>query len=204
MPVRRTERFRSGILSPLYQRLKFFPILMYMNYYALQVKTRGEEKYIRLFRYAHPEIRFPIYFPRRLVKIRRKGKVYEETSAIFPGYLFIEVDDDNLLLEKQWYFRHIDGFHRFLRSNQNVSPLAGRDLETVLYFLKKVGPIAGPSKAYFDENKRIVVTEGPLLGLMGRIVKIDRRKKRAKIKLDLYDDSFAIDLAFDMIRPEHK
>jgi transcriptional antiterminator NusG len=41
--------------------------------------------------------------------------------------------------------------------------------------------------------------EGPLMGLEGRIIKVDRRKGRAKINLDLYNDSFTIDLAFEVI-----
>jgi transcriptional antiterminator NusG len=41
--------------------------------------------------------------------------------------------------------------------------------------------------------------DGPLLGLEGKIIKVDRRKKRAKIKLNLYDDSFTVDLAFEVI-----
>ncbi|MDR2619211.1 MAG: antitermination protein NusG, partial [Treponema sp.] len=31
------------------------------------------------------------------------------------------------------------------------------------------------------------------------IIKVDKRKGRAKIKLDLYDDSFTIDLAFEVL-----
>ena len=34
-------------------------------------------------------------------------------------------------------------------------------------------------------------------GLEGRIVKIDRRKQRARIRLDLYDNSHLIDLGFE-------
>jgi transcriptional antiterminator NusG len=37
------------------------------------------------------------------------------------------------------------------------------------------------------------------MGLEGRIVKVDRRKGRAKIMLDLYNDSFSIDLGFEVI-----
>jgi transcriptional antiterminator NusG len=59
--------------------------------------------------------------------------------------------------------------------------------------------MAGKSKVYFDANSRIVVTEGPLMGLEGKIIKVDKRKGRAKIKLDLYNDSFSIDLAFELL-----
>jgi transcriptional antiterminator NusG len=170
-----------------------------MKYYAVQVKTRGEEKYINLYKALHPESPIEIYFPKRKMDIRRRGAIIRGTPAIFPGYIFLEVESQEELLKHHWDFRRLDGFFRFLKSNRNICPLADKDLEVVLHFIKKVGPIAGVSKVYFNENARIVVTEGPLLGLEGSIIKVDKRKGRAKIKLDLYDDSFAIDLAFEVI-----
>ncbi|MDR2095441.1 MAG: antiterminator LoaP [Treponema sp.] len=175
-----------------------------MNYYALQVKTRGEEKYTKLFKALYPDIQIPFYFPQRKIDIRRKGKFIQTQSAIFPGYIFIEISEEDTILKYQWFFRKTDGFIRFLRSNQNIMPLADRDLDVVLHFIKKAGPIAGKSKVYFNEDSRIVVVEGPLMGLEGKIIKVDKRKGRAKIKLDLYEDSFAIDLGFEIIRPSDR
>jgi transcription termination/antitermination protein NusG len=169
-----------------------------MNYYAIQVKTRGEEKFIRLFNALHPQAGFSLHFPRRLIDIRRRGVIRQSTAAVFPGYVFIEAEREDIMAH-QWDFRHTDGFYRFLKSNQNIYPLADRDLELVLHFIKKAGPVAGLSRVYFNENARIVVIEGPLMGLEGKIIKVDKRKKRAKVKLNLYDDSFAIDLAFEVI-----
>jgi transcriptional antiterminator NusG len=172
-----------------------------MNYYAVQVKTRGEEKYIKLFRAQHPDCGVKIYFPKRKLTVRRRGAMVQTTPAVFPGYIFVEIDDTDSVYRYHWLFRKTDGFFRFLRSNQNIRPLADKDLETALHFIKKTGPLAGISKVYFDENSRIVVVEGPLAGLEGSIIKVDKRKGRAKIKLDLYDDSFAIDLGFELIEP---
>jgi transcriptional antiterminator NusG len=170
-----------------------------MNYYAIQVRTRAENKFIKLFKALHPEITLPIHFPQRCLDIRRKGKVRPSMSAVFPGYIFIEAENDGEILARQWEFRRTEGFYRFLRSNQDITPLADRDLELVLHFIKNAGPVAGKSKVYFNENSRIVVVEGPLMGLEGRIIKVDKRKGRAKINLDLYNDSFSIDLAFEVI-----
>ncbi|MDR1506917.1 MAG: antiterminator LoaP [Treponema sp.] len=172
-----------------------------MKYYAMQVKTRGEEKFIRLFRALYPECTLPIYFPKRRLSVRRKGAMTQTTPAVFPGYIFLEIDDDDSVYKYHWSFRRTDGFFRFLKSNQNIRALSGKDLETALHFIKKTGPLAGISRVYFDENFRIVVVEGPLAGLEGNIIKVDKRKGRAKIKLDLYDDSFAIDLGFELIEP---
>jgi transcriptional antiterminator NusG len=168
------------------------------NYYAVQVKTRGEQKYIRLLRAFHPELTMPLHYPQRALDIRRTGKIIHSRAAIFPGYIFLELDDTDSIYRYHWFFRRTDGFFRFLRSNQNICPLQGKDLELVLHFIK-IGPLAGVSKVTFDENSRIVVLEGPLSGLEGKIIKVDKRKGRAKIKLDLYDDSFSIDLAFEVL-----
>ena len=170
-----------------------------MNYYAIQVKTRAENRFIKLFRALFPEITLPIHFPQRRLDIRRKGKVKPSISAVFPGYIFIEASCDEEILACQWEFRRTEGFYRFLQSNQEITPLAGRDLELALHFIKNSGAIAGKSRVYFDENSRIIVVEGPLMGLEGRIIKVDKRKRRAKIMLDLYNDSFSVDLAFEVI-----
>jgi transcriptional antiterminator NusG len=125
----------------------------------------------------------------------------QTTPAVFPGYIFIEIEKKDTIVKYHWLFRRTDGFFRFLKSNQNIKPLAGRDLETVLHFVKKTGPLAGISRVYFNESSRIVVVDGPLSGLEGSIIKVDKRKGRAKVKLDLYDDSFSIDLGFEVIEP---
>jgi transcriptional antiterminator NusG len=165
----------------------------------LQVKARTENRFIKQFRTLHPEVALPLYFPQRRIDIRRKGRIRQSLQAVFPGYVFIEAQNNEEIVCHQWAFRRTTGFFRFLKSNQEITPLANRDLELVLHFIKNVGPVAGRSRVYFNENSRIVVVEGPLLGLEGRIVKVDKRKGRAKIKLDIYEDSFSIDLAFEVI-----
>ena len=36
-------------------------------------------------------------------------------------------------------------------------------------------------------------------GLEGRIIKVDKRKRRAKISLSLYEESFTIDFGFEIL-----
>ena len=170
-----------------------------INYYALQVKTRREESFIKLFKALHPEIPIPIFFPQRSLYIRRSGTVFNSCSAIFSGYIFIETENEDDIRKYQWAFRKTNGFYRFLPSNQNICPLTDKNLDLVLHFIKKVGPVAGKSLVTFDENSKIMVIEGPLAGLEGKIVKVDKRKGRAKVKLDIYEDSFTIDLAFEAL-----
>jgi len=169
------------------------------TYYTMQVRTRWEEKYISRFKAQYPDITLPLHFPKRILSLRKAGKNKNTAMPIFPGYLFLEIPEDERISDYFQAFRKTDGFFRFLKANNDIVPLQKRDLEIVLHFVKKVKNIAGISKVCFDENSKIVVLSGPLSGLEGKIVVVDTRKKRAKIKLDLYDNSFCIDLAFEVI-----
>jgi transcriptional antiterminator NusG len=171
-----------------------------MQYYTIQVKTGNESTFIKRFKAMNPGCAVGIHFLQRTLNERKNGVVKAVISPIFPGYLFVEIDQDDSIEKYHWQFRKTDGFYRFLKSNQDIVPLTGKDLETVMHFLKKTGTLSGVSLVHFDENSRIVIDEGPLKGLEGCIVKVDKRKGRAKIKLDMYGDSFAIDLAFEMIK----
>ncbi len=171
-----------------------------MNYYVIQVKTGGEEKFLKsakdTFAGGDPDLDQRIFWPRRRLKIRKKGRSQDILAPIFPGYVFLETE--TLTIETFWALRRSIGFYKFLRSNYDVQALAGHDRELLLHFLM-IGEVVEKSKVYFDENNRIRVVDGALKGLEGRIVKVDRRKNRAKVSLSLYEDSFLVDFGFELM-----
>lgn len=170
-----------------------------MNYYALQVKTRAEDLFIskvmNSLKKDNPDT-FQFFFPKKMMPIRKGGKNKMVISPIFPGYIFLETE--NLERPLYWAIRTTTGFYRFLPLSQKPKPLEGRDLATLRHFLS-FGEVAKQSRVVFDENDRIRVIDGPMKNLEGRIVKVDKRKKRAKIQLDMYEESFHIDLAFEFM-----
>jgi transcriptional antiterminator NusG len=170
-----------------------------MNYYAAQVQTGKEDKIIESVQstlaFRIEKQRF--IFPKRLLKIRKEGVIKSELKPIFPGYLF--VDAENIDTELYNTLRYTQGFFRFLKSNQDITVLSGKDLSILQHFLQ-FGQSISTSQVYFDENDRICVTDGPLKGLEGMIIKVDKRKKRAKIKMDFANDSILIDLGFEIIK----
>ncbi|AEE17179.1 NGN domain-containing protein [Treponema brennaborense DSM 12168] len=178
------------------------PVLCYyyidMNYYAVQVRTLKEEAYIASIsrQLEDTEIKIQFLFPKRRLIIRRQGEQVNELMPLFPGYVFIETE--KLSTELYNVARSAKYFSRFLPNNQNICSLSGKDLAVLKHFIG-FGAVAESSKVYFDENDRIVVTSGPLHGLEGSIVKVDRRKHRAKVKLDFANECFLLDLAFDII-----
>lgn len=168
-----------------------------MVYYAIQVRTTEEEDFVKRVSLSlqPPEGRF--FVPKRVIDIRKAGVVQKNrVLPVFPGYVFLETEE--LGIDAFWSIRRTDGFFRFLRDNQNPTPLADRDRELLLHFIS-LGERADKSKVTFDENDRIVILEGALMGLEGSIVKVDRRRHRAKVRLDFCETGFLVDLGFEVV-----
>jgi transcriptional antiterminator NusG len=170
-----------------------------MNYFAIQVKTRDEEDYIKRVRVKLTSDPGRILFPRRTLTIRKHHEKRTVTEAVFPGYVFLETD--SIDADLYWTFRKTDGFFRFLKSNRDVCPLSGEDKRLLVHFIS-FGEIADKSVVSFDENDRIIVLSGPMKNLEGHIVKVDKRKGRAKIRLTLCGDKFLIDLGFEVMEKQ--
>lgn len=174
---------------------------MSSRFYVLHVLTGEEARFLerartRLESVSDGADSGRLWWPRRVLRQRAKGRTRTVTVSLFPGYLVLEHEAiSNATVAA---LRGVEGFVRFLRSNDDIVPLGGEDLELIRHFLS-FGEVVQPSRVEFDVNNRIVVHAGPLKGLEGRIVKVDRRKRRAKVKLDLYDNPFLIDLGFEVI-----
>jgi len=168
-----------------------------MLYYALQVRTHEEDAFVQRAQSSAEETEGRFLVPKRVLDIRRGGTVKKnQLFTVFPGYVFFETDCDGK--ELFWHFHKIEGFYRMLRDNQNPTPLSSHDKELLMHFIS-FGERADKSKVTFDENDHIVIVEGPLKGLEGNIVKVDKRKGRAKVLLDLYESPFIIDLGFEEV-----
>ena len=174
-----------------------------MDYYVVQVSTGKEKNFIEdaEFKNKFDELSYSIVFPQRILKIRKAGKVTEKQLPVFAGYLFIGTDK----ISKELYqpLKRCKGFYRFLPNNQEPRFLEGRDLEILNQFIS-FGGLAKISQVVFDENDRIKVIEGPLSGLEGYIVRVNKRKGRATVCLDMCQTAFSIDLGFEILNKEEK
>ncbi len=167
-----------------------------MPFFAVQIWTGDEGRFLSIAtkRVERDQARF--YWPRRSLRIKRGGSWKESLAPIFPGYMFIQAE--SVGPELYGTLKEAPGFMRFLLSNDNIVPLERADQELLGHFLA-FGEILDKSVVYFDENRRIRVVSGPLKGLEGKVVRVDRRKGRAKERLEMYEDSFEIDFGFESL-----
>ncbi len=172
-----------------------------MKYFAIQVQTTKEDTYIKVLsqKLAFRTEKQNFIFLKRCLPIRKKGIETKETKPIFPGYIFVKADEIDC--ELYAIMKSTQYFVRFLPENTHIIHLENRDLTLLEHFLR-LGGVAKISQVIFDENQRILVKGGPLKGLEGSIIKVDKRKKRAKVALDFANTQFAIDLAFEVIEKQ--
>ncbi len=167
-----------------------------MPFFAAQIWTGDEEKFLSLARSGSLPASVQLIWPRRSLRIRRKGVWRDSLAPIFPSYIFIKTEVVDAGLYRK--LKRTPGFVRFLQSNENIVPLGRKDQDLLVHFLE-FGEVVDKSLAVFDRNKRIRIVSGPLKGLEGYIIKVDRRKGRAKVKLELYKNSFDVDFGFEVL-----
>ncbi|MBN1696635.1 MAG: antiterminator LoaP [Spirochaetales bacterium] len=167
-----------------------------MSLFVMQVETGQEQRFVRQSRSLANEYDAEVIHLRRKLKIRRKGFRREVVASVFPGYVFLKTNAVPPRL--YWGLRKKPGFFRFLNSNYDIMPLQGRDSDIFFHFFS-YGDLIKESLVIFDVDSRIVVLDGPLKGLEGNIIRVDRRKKRARVRLDVYDESFEVDFGFEVM-----
>jgi len=167
-----------------------------MPFFALQVWTGNEARFVALADRMLAGSGVRLLWPRRSLRIRRAGIWRDSIAPIFPSYVFLQSPDVDPGLYAE--LKRTPGFVRFLPSNEALAPLEQKDQGLLSHFLS-FGEVVQKSAALFDENRRIRVISGPLKNLEGLIVRVDRRKGRARVRLEMYEDSFEVDFGFEAL-----
>lgn len=168
-----------------------------MSYYVIRVAPRQEDAFLRLSGRLISDAGVALVYPRRKMEHLKRGKRVQVEVALFPGYVFLRADEglDGELYAK---IKALPGFTHFLRQGPEVSEVRGKDLELLSHFLK-FGEVTPTSQVVYDENQRIRVLAGPMEGLEGQIIHVDKRKRRAKIRLDFDHGTFTVTLGFELM-----
>ena len=171
-----------------------------MEYYCIMVVTGVEKSFKKAAEDAlkgdFPDARF-FFFERTLC--RNNGEKFD--APLFPGYVFFQVGE----LSPAFFLalRKIPGFLRILRDNRDPTRILGIQLDELQSFIQK-GERWGFSKLEFLPGKKIKVISGPLLGLEGQILMVNKKKRRITVQSSLFPDK-RFDLMYELaeiLRPE--
>lgn len=119
---------------------------------------------------------------------------------MFPGYMFVETDMPAAVFTRMFaeYIYASEDIIRLLR-NGDSDDIALRAEERIrLEYLLKGKRCMDRSIGYIEGDK-ITVTGGPLVGMEGNILKINRHNRTAEIGINMFDGEYSVKVALEII-----
>ena len=173
-----------------------------LMYFCLNcIFAKEEETRTRITRFLERSVEeeFYVWFPKKEVKEKRQGQYETVTRPMFSNYLFIYWDG-----EKEMDFPFLDiqrmpTVVRILRYDDGTHALKGKDLSFAKWIHMNDGFIKR-SKVIVREGQRVHISEGPLKGFDGNVIKVDKHHKRIVLRFELggtfTDVNFSVDFIY--------
>ena len=135
------------------------------------------------------------WMPKKTEQQKWQGEIKTVEKMLFPGYLFTDTEDpEKLHIE----IRKLKCTSRVMRVGEDFTPISKPEDELIRSLTGEDG-VAGISIGVIEDGKLRVI-EGPLKGLEKYIVKIDRYKRKAWLKLYLLGEERKISLSLSVTR----
>ncbi len=109
---------------------------------------------------------------------KKKGQWTDCERPLIPGYVFIYTEEEPQFDK----IKTITDVYKILSYEDGTKELAGKDLKYAEWLYKYKGRI-GPSKALV-EGSTVKITHGPLKDGIGKVVRLDRHKRRAWVEFE--------------------
>ena len=167
-----------------------------MGWYVMQVRS-GHEKDIaeKCTNMIEKDILQECFIPEYIMRKRYKGSWHDVKSILFSGYVFMisdRIDDLYAALKLVPDFTKLIG-----KKKEDIYPL-DEDEVSILKSFGKENHMVEMSVGY-SEGDKIYVTEGPLQGKEGLIVKIDRHKRIAYIQISMFNKETVTKVGLEII-----
>ncbi|WP_434752109.1 antiterminator LoaP [Paenibacillus amylolyticus] len=173
-----------------------------MKWYVVYVETSKESLVSLYLNKYFKQLDLRCFFPMRKVPERVEGSFVEVVKPLFPGYVFVYAQMNPDLYTS---INKIPRIFRILRKGKYsrtdidsyYTEIDEKEIEPILGLVGNDG-IIDYSQAIATDNE-IVVTSGPLKGREELIKKINKRKMRAKIELNLLGAQCDIDVGLNIV-----
>lgn len=166
------------------------------RWYALFVLTGQEEKVKKRLEYIFEDERLKFIVPKRKLKERKAGKWEEKVRPLFTGYILV---NGYIGAKEYGLLTGVPGLLKVLKDGYDPFEIPEAEIAVINKLICN-GEIIDQSRV-FEKLGKIVIVDGPLLGLEGLIESINKRKGRAKVRLNFAGESRLIDLSIHVIQP---
>ncbi|SDD50579.1 acyl carrier protein [Paenibacillus sp. CF095] len=183
-----------------------------MKWYALFVRN-GEEDYVKQQIQFHlGELECNCFIPKRMVPERKNGVVNHVVKIMFPGYVFLQTKMDFSKYNKIQKIPNIISLLNYCNKKDIKFDVGVEKEEAFFKFIpddemKVLLELTNPendtmeySEFWLNQGK-LTILSGPLKGMEGRIKKIDKRKQRAKLAINIMGQENLVDIGFEAVDP---
>lgn len=169
---------------------------MYSNWYAVQVRSGKEDKFVEWCeKKVNHQAYKDIFIPRVMMAKKYQGKWHNEKRVLFPGYVFVITDQVEDLFQE---LKKIPDLTKMLGEYKGeIFPIYSKEVQYLLKYDQE-GHVVNMSTGYI-EGDNIIITDGPLMGYEGSIKKIDRHKRIAYLDLEGFEDITSIKVGLEII-----
>lgn len=161
-----------------------------MKVYCIFCKSGAEDMIAEKIAKLSPELEAII--PVRTLEEKRNG-IWESTKKhLIPGYIFLYTSEKSNLSNAKLL---LDVYRVLDYGADAPRELAGCDYQYAMWIYRHCGNIE--TSRVIMEGSRVRVVDGPLVDVVGKIVRIDRHKRRAWVEVDFYGRKQTISLSID-------
>jgi transcription antitermination factor NusG len=161
-------------------------------WYGIHTRSRHEAK-VEL---ALQQKGLEVFLPRMIVASRRRDRRLLLKVPLFPGYLFVHTWLTSPTFHE---IIRLSGVVRLLGAEGRPHPVAAEKVES----LKAI--VAGDRPYYpwrmLQRGMQVRISEGPLTGTVGIILRLRDRKRRLVVAVELFQRSLAVELEEEAVEP---
>ena len=123
----------------------------------------------------------------------KKGKQKVEEDKIFPGYILVKMELDEVTWE---IINNIDGIRGFVRTDKKPRPLPESEVKAIMQYMEVEQPSYQSS---FSVGEAVKITEGAFADFIGSVQEIDSTKGKIKVLISFLGREAPVELDFSQI-----
>jgi transcriptional antiterminator NusG len=136
---------------------------------------------------------FEVVVPTRNIVVVRHGKKEETKEKIFPGYILVRMDMDDI----SWHaVRTTPSITAFVGTGKPL-PISDQEVEAIRKFMQLEAP---KFKTKFSKGEAVKIVDGPFADFLGTIETIDEEKGKIKVLVSIFGRETPVELDFLQVK----
>ncbi len=169
------------------------------KWYAIQVYSGSEQAVKKaienLAKEEHLEDKIKeVLVPTEDVIEVKDGKKKITERAIYPGYVFANLDLDTDLWQK---IQNLPRVGRFIGESKKPTPLSEQDVKLILEKAQKKG--APKPKVSYEPGEMVRITEGPFANFTGVVEEYDMEHGKLKLNVSIFGRSTPVEILYTQV-----